>query len=186
MKKVKREDVVAREEYEKIRSVFRARVMAQKDVRRIHLGEHLTFLFENHDTVLYQVQEMMRAERMDGENEIQHEIETYNELLGDQGELGCTLLIEIDDPKKRDDLLARWLDLPTKIRLETEGGRQVAAVHDVRQVGERRASSVQYLKFKVGDGVPAKIVCDHPELKLSVSLTAQQSAALAQDLMSRD
>jgi hypothetical protein len=78
------------------------KVLAIKQRRRIHLGKYLTFLFENADTVRYQIQEMVRVEKMVKEAEIQHEIATYNELLGGAGELGCTLLIEIDDKSVRD------------------------------------------------------------------------------------
>ena len=107
MKKVSREEVRTPSEYAGIREEFRRSVLEQKDKRRIHVGSYLTFLFENHDTVQYQIQEMIRAESITNEPEIQHELTTYNELLGDKGELGCTLLIEIDDAAKRTELLAR-------------------------------------------------------------------------------
>jgi len=183
MKRVQRSEVLPRAQYEKIRPEFRPKVLAQKEERRIHVGDYLTFLFENHDTMLYQVQEMMRAEQMDDEHAIKHEIETYNELVGERGELGCTLLIEIDDKSKRDQLLAKWVNLPAHLFLETQAGQRIPALFDARQVGDTRVSSVQYLKFRVGDGVPAKIVCDHPDLKLEKILSAPQSAVLSRDLM---
>ena len=183
MKRVQREEILPLAEYEKVRPQFRARVMALKNERRIHVGEYLTFLFEHHDTVLYQVQEMMRAERMQGDAEIRHELETYNELLGGRGELGCTLLIEIEDAATRDQLLAKWTDLPSKIWLETQAGKRVPAEFDPRQVGDRRASSVQYLKFHVGDGVPVRMGCDHTELKIAVELEPIQVGALVRDLV---
>lgn len=183
MKRVTREEVLSRQDYEKKRDEFRKRVIAQKELRRVHLGEHLTFLFETHDTVLYQVQEMMRAESMDGEPEIRHEIETYNELIGEKGELGCTLLIEIDDPAKRADLLTRWKKLPDHLYLLTEQGKRVPALFDSRQVGETRISSVHYLKFRVGDQIPKALGCSHPELKLEAALKPEQKAALARDLI---
>src|SRR5262245_3415147 len=99
MRKVKRSDVLDYKTYNDGREAFRARILDEKAKRRVHVGEHLTFLFESTDTILYQVQEMMRLEQTVRESEIQHEIDTYNQLLGDAGELGCTLLIEIDDPK---------------------------------------------------------------------------------------
>jgi hypothetical protein len=183
MKSVHRQEVLSRSEYEKIRNDFRSRVMKQKDLRRIHLGEHLTFLFENHDTILYQVQEMMRAEQMDDEMAIRHEIETYNELIGPRGVLGCTLLIEIDDPAKRSELLTQWRDLPKFLYLETQSGDRVSAIYDERQIGDDRLSSVQYLKFNVGDGVPVKIGSHHPQLKIESVLPVNQAAALARDLI---
>src|SRR5262245_40932321 len=108
MRKVSREEVRIAPDYAAIREDFRRAVLEQKDRRRIHVGAHLTFLFENHDTVLYQIQEMIRAENITSEADIRHEMATYNELLGNRGELGCTLLIEIDDAAQRAELLARW------------------------------------------------------------------------------
>jgi hypothetical protein len=184
MKRVQRNEVLTTDEYDKIRSEFRAKVMAQKDERRIHVGEHLTFLFENHDTILYQVQEMMRSEKITDENAIRHELETYNELLGEKGEVGCTLLIEIPEPAQREVLLTKWKDLPSRIYLVTEKGNRIPAQFDERQVGERRVSSVQYLRFKVGDGVPVKLGVDHPDLTIETTLKPVQSAALARDMIS--
>lgn len=184
MKRVQRSEVMSVKDYEIKREAFRVQVMAQKNDRRVHLGDHLTFLFENHDTILYQVQEMMRAEKTEDESAIQHEINTYNELIGERGEIGCTLLIEIDDKDRREVLLSEWRDLPRFLFLETATGQKVPAIVDERQIGDRRLSSVQYLRFRVGDGVPVKLSVEHPALKLAVSLTPQQSAALAKDLMS--
>ena len=183
MRKVSRDEVQTRSEYEAAREEFRRSVFAQKDKRRIHAGAYLTFLFENHDTVLYQIQEMIRAEGISGEPEIRREIETYNELLGDKGELGCTLLIEIDDAAKRTELLARWKDLPGTLYIETLNGVRVPAEYDRRQVGESRISSVHYLKFRLGDQVPRKIGCSHPEIAAETTLTPEQTAALCLDLL---
>lgn len=182
MKKVTREEVRNRKDYESIRNEFRTSVMAQKEKRRIHVGPYLTFLFENHDTVLYQVQEMMRTESMDDEAAIQHEIDTYNEILGPKGELGCTLLIGVDDAAKRAELLSRWLHLPETLYVKTRNGQRIAAQFDPRQVGEDRISSVQYLKFSVGDQVPEALGCSHPDFNLEVPLTPDQSVALCADL----
>ena len=106
MKKVSREEVRKAAEYAAFREPFRRSVFEQKDKRRVHVGSYLTFVFENHDTVLYQIQEMIRAENISNESDILHEMTTYNELLGEKGELGCTLLIEIDDAAKRAELLS--------------------------------------------------------------------------------
>ena len=124
--------------------------MRAKDARRVHVGPHLTFLFENHETILYQVQEMMRAERMVKEADIVHEIETYNELLGGPGEVGCTLLVELDDPSRRAEKLTQWLALPKHLYVARKDGTKAYARYDERQVGDTRVSSVQYLKFEVG------------------------------------
>src|ERR1043166_6519548 len=117
MKPVERSEIVDYLTYEDQRSAFRAEVMRAKASRRVHVGEHLTLLFENHTTIRYQIQEMIRAERIVRESDILHEIDTYNELLGDEGELGCTLLIEIPDPEVRGQMLHEWWDLPERVYL---------------------------------------------------------------------
>lgn len=183
MRKVNREEIRNAAEYAAVREEFRRSVLAQKDQRRIHVGDYLTFLFENHDTILYQIQEMIRAEGIAGEPEIRHEMDTYNELLGEKGVLGCTLLIEIDDPVKRTQLLSRWLDLPGTVYLETQTGTRIPAQFDPRQVGESRISSVHYLKFRVGDQVPKKVGCSHQEIAAETTLTPEQVAALCRDLL---
>ncbi len=183
MHKVTRAEIRSRQDYESARDEFRRKVFAQKQDRRIHLGPCLTFLFENHDTILYQVQEMIRTEGIDGEPAIQHEIDTYNELLGDRGELGCTLLIEISDEAERAPLLARWTNLQETLYLTTQGGERSPAQFDPRQVGTDRISSVQYLKFAVGDRVLQGIGCSHPDFELEVELEPRQVAALSMDLV---
>ena len=185
MKKVERAEIVDYETYEDERRALREHVMAEKSVRRVHVGEYLTFLFENHDTVRYQVQEMVRTERLVRESDIRHELDTYNELLGNDGELGCTLLIEIDDANQRPALLKGWRNLPEHIAVELEDGRQVKAHYDPRQIGDARLSSVQFLKFDTQARVPTAMVVDHPELKLRVELTDAQRQALSADLAAR-
>jgi hypothetical protein len=184
MKTVERDEIVDYVTYEERRADIRERMMRAKADRRIHVGPHLTLLFENRDTVRYQIQEMMRAERMVREADIVHEIETYNELLGGTGQLGCTLLIELDDPELRAVKLARWLDLPRHLYAKLEDGTKVRPTYDPRQVGETRLSSVQYLKFDVDGRAPVALGCDHPdpELNREVLLTDAQQAALASDL----
>ncbi|HXK09644.1 MAG TPA: DUF3501 family protein [Vicinamibacteria bacterium] len=186
MKTVRRDEILDFVTYEEHRGDVRGSAMRAKDARRVHVGPHLTFLFENHETIRYQIQEMMRAERMVKEADIRHEIETYNELLGGPGEVGCTLLIELDSPVERADKLVRWLDLPQHLyALRADGGKAYAR-YDERQVGETRVSSVQYLKFDVGGKAPAAIGCDHPdpELRHEATLTPEQRNALQADLES--
>ncbi len=185
MRKVDRSEIVDYQTYAESRDSLRGQVLAAKARRRIHVGDCFTFLFENALTVRYQVQEMMRAERIVREKDILHEIETYNGLLGDDGQLGCTFLIEIDDPAERDLKLRRWLDLPTHIYALMEDGRKVRPLFDQAQVGSERISSVQYLKFPVGSAVPVAIGIDSPGLELESPLTGDQRAALAEDLATR-
>ncbi len=184
MKPVARDELLDLGAYEKERPRLRARVIAAKAPRRAHLGEWLTLLFENAETVRYQVQEMLRAERIVDEAAIAHELETYNELLGKKGELGCVLLIEIDDPALRDVKLREWLLLPKHLYVVTASGRRVPATYDPRQVGADRLSSVQYLKFDVGGEVPAAIGSDLPGVALEAALAPEQRAALKEDLES--
>jgi hypothetical protein len=182
MRGVERAEILDYVTYGEARSRILEEVMEQKRPRRVHLGEHLTFLFENHETVRFQIQEMVRVEQIVKEAEIQHEIETYNELLGGEGELGATLLIEIDDPIARAGLLRDWNTLPEHLYVELPGGEKVYATFDRRQVGEDRLSSVQYLKFATSGRVPVAIGSDHPLLRATTRLSEEQRAALASDL----
>ncbi len=179
---VRRAEILDYETYGDRRPEIRASAMAAKDRRRIHVGEHLTFLFENHETIRYQVLEMVRVERMVREADIRHEIRTYNELLGGPGELGCSLLIEIEEPRKRDRLLAEWRGLVERLYLRFKDGATAPATFDPRQVGEERLSSVQYLRFPTGGRVPVAVGCSLPALRVETALTADQRAALAADL----
>jgi len=184
MKRVTRSEIVDYVTYEERRDGVRDSAMRAKGMRRVHVGPHLTFLFENHETILYQVQEMTRAERMVKEADIVHEIETYNELLGGHGEVGCTLLVELDDPAARAEKLTKWLALPKHLYAKRSDGTKAYARYDERQVGETRVSSVQYLKFDVGPKAPLAIGCDHPdpELHHETVLSDAQRAALQRDL----
>jgi hypothetical protein len=181
---VRRDEVLPYEAYERSRAELRPAVMEAKRRRRVHVGGVLTFLFENTATIRYQVQEMVRAERMTREADIQHELETYNELLGARGELGCTLLIEIEDPAARDATLRAWLGLPAHLYLRLDDGTRVRPRFDPRQVGDDRLSSVQYLKFDVQGRVPVAVGADLPALTAETSLDAEQREALRQDLAS--
>lgn len=183
MKPVERSEIVDYVTYEETRDAFREKIFEAKAPRRIHIEEYLTLLFENRLTVRYQIQEMMRAERIVREADIAHEIDTYNELLGGAGELGCTLLIEIDDPKVRSEKLTAWLELPERIYLLLEDGNRVQAQFDERQRGEGRLSSVQYLKFNTGGRVPVAAGVDlRPDLVEETVLSEEQRKALAADL----
>lgn len=182
-RKLRRDEIIDYQSYAEQRDEIREAVMDIKRARRIHVGEHLTFLFENAQTMRYQVQEMMRVEEIVKESAIAHELETYNEVLGGEGELGCSLLIEIDDPVDRRAKLTRWLDLPRHLYVELADGERVAAKFDPRQVGEDRLSAVQYIQFGVGGQAPVAVGCDHPEIDARTELNAEQRAALLQDLL---
>jgi len=190
MKPVERSSLLDYVTYEERRDEIRARVLEVKRLRRVHVGDVLTFLCENADTVRYQVQEMMRAERIVKEVDIRHELDTYNELLGGAGELGCTLLIEIGDPVERAAKLGAWLELPWHIYALLEGGggaatEKVYARFDDRQISDGRLSSVHYIKFDVHGRVPIAFGVDlRGELEGETKLTPEQREALRQDLAS--
>ncbi len=186
MKTVRRGELLDLSAYERARAEIRPRVLEEKRRRRVHVAGVLTFLFENAATIRYQIQEMIRAERMTGEKEIRHELETYNELLGRRGELGVSLLIEISDPKERDLKLRQWLGLPGHLYLKIEGGEKVRATYDPRQIGSDRLSSVQYLKFDVKGQVPVAVGCDLAGLEGETALDPEQRDALRADLESDD
>ncbi|HEY6101254.1 MAG TPA: DUF3501 family protein [Anaeromyxobacter sp.] len=184
MRAVRRDEIMDLAAYEGSRAEIRAAVLEAKRRRRVHVAGVLTFLFENTATVRYQIQEMVRAERITRERDVQHEIETYNELLGGRGELGCSLLIEIPDPAERDRKLRAWLDLPRHLYVKLEDGSKVRPSFDARQVGDDRLSSVQYLKFDVHGQAPVAVGSDLPQLVGETALDAQQRAALVADLAS--
>ena len=182
MKRVTRQEILDFVTYEEQREKFRIKIMKIKKLRRVNVAGVLSFLFENTDTVRYQIQEMIRVERIVKEKDILHEIKTYNELLGDSGELGCTLLIEIDDPDERDEKLTHWLELPKHLYLSLEDESRIRASFDERQIGDTRLSSVQYIKFNTGGKTPVTIGSDLPLLKAETALTVDQKKALSEDL----
>ena len=183
MKRVTRQEILDYVTYEEQRSQIRRKIMKIKELRRINVAGVLSFLFENTDTIRYQIQEMIRVERMVKETEILHEIKTYNELLGDSGELGCTLLIEIDDPDERDEKLTQWLELPKHLYLSLEDESRIRASFDERQVGDARLSSVQYIKFNTGGKTTVAVGSDFPLFKAATTITTDQKNALSEDLI---
>jgi hypothetical protein len=182
MAHLEREDILDFVTYGERREAIRASAMAAKDLRRVHLGGHLTFLFENVETIRYQVLEMVRVEKMVRAADIQHELDTYNGVLGGPGELGCTLLIEIEDERERDVLLRRWRGLPGHVFMTFADGSRAAARFDQSQMNEEKLSSVQFLKFDAGGRTPAALVCDLPGLEGTVHLAEPTRQALLSDL----
>ncbi len=184
MRQVRREEIMPPGVYEGSRKEIRSAVLEAKRLRRVTAGGVLTFLLENTATVRYQIQEMVRAEHMTREEDVRHELETYNELLGTGGELGVSLLIEVADAAERDVRLREWLDLPRHLYLKLEDGEKVRPRFDPRQMGTDRLSSVQYLKFDVRGQVPVAAGADLPGLTVEAALDPAQRRALAEDLAS--
>jgi len=172
MNKVVRSEILDIAQYEKARDEFRRRVIGLKKNRRLPVGPMVTFVFENHDTMLFQVQEMVRAERIDNDDAIQHEIDTYNRLLPDENELAATMLIELPDAARiREEIMVfRGVNTgeATYIRV---GDERLPGVFDAGQSDERRISAVQYVRFRFNGAQreafatganPAWMVIDHP------------------------
>ena len=168
-------------EYELERETWRPQVMALKDRRRIRVGNHLTFLFENRDTVRYQIQEMLRIERIVKPAEVAHEVETYNELIPAPGELSACLLIEYEDAEERDVRLRELLGLENHVA----GAK---ARFDDRQMSTDRISAVQYVKFSLTPEQAAQfpsganLVVDHPYYEAVRVLSPQELTELSSDL----
>jgi hypothetical protein len=183
MRKVRREELLDWMTYDERRDALRPQVLAHKEIRRIHVGPHFTFLFESPTTVRYQVQEMMRTERIVKEADIQHELDTYNELLGGDGELGATLLIEIDDAAERAAKLAAWRGLTGRIYALLDDATRTFATFDPRQVGDDRLSAVQYIKLATRGSVPTAIGIDFEGYRHEEALSDATRAALRADLV---
>jgi len=196
MKPVERGEILRIAEYETVRDPFRSRVIAEKKRRRVSIGPYVSCLFENHDTVLLQIQEMLRTERISREAAIVHEIETYNQLLGGENELGVTVMIEIPDNKERDAFLVAAKGFERHVWLVV-GGERIRAVWDPTRVLEDSASAVHYFKFPLppaaaaslraaagGDATitQAQLEIDHPAYHHRSPLPAETIVSLGEDL----
>jgi hypothetical protein len=159
-------------QYEKARDEFRRRIIALKKNRRLPVGPRVTFVFENHDTVLFQIQEMMRAERIVNDDAIQHEIDTYNQLLPGKNELAATMLIELPDAARIRDEITKFHGVNTGEATYIQiGDERLPGVFDAGQSDDRRISAVQYARFRFNDAQretfatgasPASLVINHP------------------------
>jgi hypothetical protein len=191
MRRVERSEVLALGAYEQIRPHFRERVIALKSRRRLELGEHMSLVFENHDTVLLQIQEMLRTERISDERAVVHELDTYNDLVPPEGGLSATLFIEYDDKEERTRMLAAFATLRERVHLRV-GDRRITA-HFATQHGEEmdRIPAVNYLSFTPGieaaamlrnGAIECAIEVDHPDYPLRAPLPSALREELARDL----
>lgn len=189
MKPIDRSEILPLGDYEQIRDRFRARIIELKKTRRLKINDDMSLLFENRDTMLLQVQEMLRTERITNEKAIAHEIETYNELVPGDGELSASLFIEIPDQARREEMLVRWCAIEEHIAIEV-GGQICRATFEEGRRDRGRAAAVQYLKFPLTaraaaalrERHPAALLFDHPHLQTQVSLSPAAIASLADDL----
>ncbi|MFO0618955.1 MAG: DUF3501 family protein [Polyangiaceae bacterium] len=190
MQPIQRNEILGLGDYEGIRERFRARVIAEKRARRVTLGEHLSGTFENRDTVLLQIQEMLRTERITSESGVAHEIETYNGLLPAASQLSLTLFVEIPERALRDEMLVRLagLERHVAIRVGDEVFRAQGARDDAR---EDRTTAVHYFKFDLSDAATrairertaaVSVLVDHPAHPVEAALPPATVRALADDL----
>jgi hypothetical protein len=192
MKAVQRGQILPYELYEKLRPLLRPLFIAEKSRRRLAVGEHLSLLFENAQTVWYQVQEMLRTERITTDEGIEHELDTYNELLPGPNELAATMLIEYTEAAQRDQSLRQLIGLEDHLSLLI-GERRQKARFDLRQLSTERISSVHFVRFPLG-GIDAptfaaraaegRIVVEvtHPQMTVRAPITGVLAAGLAEDL----
>jgi hypothetical protein len=187
MKLVELSEIKNIADYELERPALRERIIEMKERRRVSVGDHVTFLFENRDTVRYQVQEMMRIERLVKAADVEHELATFNELIPGPGELSATMLVEYPTPEERDLELRRLLGLENHVWLYVADTAPIKARFDTRQIATDRISAVQYVRFVLTlehrsrwlGG--ARIVIDHPLYSCEQVLSPVQLADLAAD-----
>jgi hypothetical protein len=198
MKPIERGEVLGLAAYEAIREPFRARVIAEKKARRVALGPNASCLFENRDTALMQIQEMLRTERITREGAIAHEIETYNQLVPGDHELSATVLIEIDEKSERETFLFEAKGLDRAFSLFVDGAR-CHGKHDEARESPDRTTAVHYLKFQLEPAAEAalrdvlaakrkpaevtvEVVVEHPRYSARTTLPASLVQSLAEDL----
>ncbi len=192
-------DILNIAEYEKQRPEYRRRVIEMKKNRRISVGPLMTFVFENRETVLFQIQEMVRTERLVHDEHIQHEIDTYSRLLPTDNELSATLLIGIIEKEKIKSTLDSLVGLTKKSVYFVIGEKEIEATFDEEQSEEAsptmfgRISAVQYVRWKLSEQdierlhfgqAEISIAIHHPNYQHTTRLTNQQREAIGKDLVS--
>jgi hypothetical protein len=189
---IQRDSLLSLEAYAKQRNQFRAKVMEHKKRRTVHLGSHLTLLFEDELTIRYQVQEMLRIERIFEEEGIQHELDAYNPLVPDGSNWKATMLIEYPDEAERKRMLGVLKGIERQVWVEVAGAKRVHAIadEDLERENEDKTSSVHFLRFELDapmrerlrQGAAVTLGVDHPQYRASAGLSAEQRAALVGDL----
>jgi hypothetical protein len=184
-------DLMSLEQYARSRAEFRARVIAHKRARTVAVGPHTTWCFEDRLTVQYQVQEMLRTERIFEPDGIQHELDTYNPLIPDGSNLKATLLIEYPDPAERQAALARLRGIEDRCYLAVaEDSCYAIADEDLERENAVKTSAVHFLRFELTPGgrrlliagAPLRLGVLHPAYAHFVDVSTAVRAALAADL----
>lgn len=190
MQKLTVDDILDLRAYERVRDDFRREVIDLKKRRRVHLGGIITVTFENATTMRWQIQEMARAERMMRDDQIEHEVETYNDLIPGPGELSATLFIELDDEWKLREWLPRLVGIQDAIVIRLPDGSTVRGFDpdDDRLTRQDVTSAVHFLKFVFTPEQvaafrrgPVVVECDHWQYQESYELDVDQHAELAAD-----
>jgi len=193
MDKISKDSLMTLEAYARSRNDFRAKVIAHKKNRTVHLGEHVTLIFEDELTIRYQVQEMLRVERIFEEDGIQDELDAYNPLIPDGRNFKATMMIEYEDEKERRAALALLKGVEERTWVRVEGCAPVYAIadEDLDRETEEKTSSVHFLRFELTDemaealkyGMTLSIGVDHPHYTAKVDpVAAEVRAALVKDL----
>ncbi|HET9819281.1 MAG TPA: DUF3501 family protein [Rhodanobacteraceae bacterium] len=191
MKPLTHDDLLSLEVYAKQRADFRARVLEHKRNRKVRVGEHVTLLFEDRLTIQYQVQEMLRAEKIFEPDGIAEELGAYNPLIPDGRNLKCTMLIEYDDVEVRKRELLRLGNIEHDVQLVVEGHAPVTAIadEDLPRSDDEKTSAVHFMRFELDDamvedfkrGVATTFRIGHPNYRAEAQLTDAQQKALAAD-----
>ena len=190
MKPIRIEDLLDPMAYERERGEYVTRIIELKRDRRIQVGDKLTFVFENRDTVGFQIQEMVRTEKIVKPDRVQDEIDVYNELIPADDALSATLMIEIPEMVRIREELDRLVGIDEYLYLDV-GGERVQAGFDPKQFEEDRISAVQYVRFPLGPelarrfrdpSVSVRLRVEHPRYRESVPIEGAARESLARDL----
>jgi len=191
MPPIARERLLTLEAYAKERPAFRARAVAHKRARTVHLGDHVTLLFEDELTIRYQVQEMLRIEKTFEEAGIQDELDAYNPLVPDGSNLKATMLIEYEDENARREALARLKGIENRVWICVNDFEKVLAIadEDLDRESAEKTSSVHFLRFELTPpmiaafkhGAKVAMGVDHPQYRAEGSLAEPVRNALAAD-----
>jgi hypothetical protein len=193
MPKIQPDSLMTLEAYARSRKEFRAKVMAHKRDRTIALGDHVTLIFEDELTIRYQVQEMLRIERIFEEDGIRGELDAYNPLIPDGRNFKATMLIEYTDVDERKRALARLKGIEARVWVRVDGFQRVLAIadEDLERETEEKTSSVHFLRFELTEemaralkqGAGLAIGVDHPEYRAEVGAVPPAiGSSLAGDL----
>lgn len=191
MKKIELKDIIHYHEYLKVRKEFQQKIIKLKKNRRVQVGENITFVFENRETVLYQIQEMIRLEKMIDEITILQEIEVFNNLIPDENELCATMLIEIFERQFIKPILNSLAGIQNEKIFLTFENESITPIFFEENLPDGRISAVQYVKFKfsktqvekfLNPKIIAKISIDHPNYKAETIIPENVRISLIEDL----